>query len=303
MLIEMENSNKEKEKGSDNLDFELVLLRLHIKNKKNIKEKFLTLKQLEILDEIIEEFIWLDILKSDLRDGLFSIDELLEIKEFIKSMIKTYSNQFITIEDQVTIKDLLDDNIFQFKLTENNKDTEIKTISPKSPVGQKLIGKTYGEIIEVEVSTIGKKELNKYKVLDYVKSSYVEEIKFNIIQEEFFYIEDWPKDEFDVSSFGINNNCYEKMEETPLYKCGYKIWENGRELSENERWDRLINNAIPKLGTKEVVGTIMSHIRSRSISGEEKYKNAINKWKLDLSKLQNEFNKKKIDLFKSKKSI
>jgi len=71
------------------------------------------------------------------------------------------------------------------------------------------------------------------------------------------------------------------IQETRLHALGYQI----SDLNSEERWDILKYVAIPMLGTKEVVRTIMAVISSRIArpANAEKFRHAIKAWNKDLN--------------------
>ncbi len=76
-------------------------------------------------------------------------------------------------------------------------------------------------------------------------------------------------------------------EETPLHRLGYKI--TGR--SRHQRWQILVNRAVPQLGLLEVSYTIANNCRLRKLqhNGEERYSHAIGEWEHDLRQLRKFF--------------
>lgn len=76
-------------------------------------------------------------------------------------------------------------------------------------------------------------------------------------------------------------------EQTPLHKLGYKI--TGR--SRHQRWQVLINRALPQLGLPEVAYTIANNCRLRRLQydGEERYSHALGEWEHDLARLKEYF--------------
>ena len=71
------------------------------------------------------------------------------------------------------------------------------------------------------------------------------------------------------------------LQETRLHALGYQI----SDLNSDERWDILKFVAIPMLGAKEVVRTIMAVISSRIArpANAEKFHHAIKAWNKDLN--------------------
>lgn len=82
------------------------------------------------------------------------------------------------------------------------------------------------------------------------------------------------------------NSTYEANlnEESALKKLGYQITGTSR----IERWDILVNKAIPKLGKQKVNKIINNNIRMRKgqTNGAKKFKNAITEWEHDLRKMK-----------------
>jgi hypothetical protein len=76
-------------------------------------------------------------------------------------------------------------------------------------------------------------------------------------------------------------------EETPLHRLGYRITKRTR----HQRWQVLVNRAVPQLGLPEVAYTIAQNCRVRKLQqdGEEKYAHAIGEWEYDLARLRKEF--------------
>ncbi|CAA9441194.1 MAG: hypothetical protein AVDCRST_MAG28-271 [uncultured Rubrobacteraceae bacterium] len=99
------------------------------------------------------------------------------------------------------------------------------------------------------------------------------------------------------SSFSSSQNSFSTSDyhdfslgwrkETPLYKLGYKI--TGR--SRHQRWQILINRALPQLGLAEVAYTIANNRRVKKLpnDGEERYAHAIGEWEYDLARLKELF--------------
>lgn len=97
------------------------------------------------------------------------------------------------------------------------------------------------------------------------------------------------------SSFPLSQNLFSTSdyhdsssgwrEETPLHKLGYKI--TGR--SRHQRWQILINRALPQLGLAEVAYTIARNCRLRKLDSEERYSHAIGEWEHDLTRLKGFF--------------
>lgn len=75
--------------------------------------------------------------------------------------------------------------------------------------------------------------------------------------------------------------------ETPLHGLGYRITKRTR----HQRWQVLVNRAVPQLGLPEVAYTIAQNCRVRKLQqdGEEKYAHAIEEWEYDLARLRKEF--------------
>lgn len=73
-------------------------------------------------------------------------------------------------------------------------------------------------------------------------------------------------------------------DETPLHRLDYKI--TGR--SRHQRWQILINRAVPQLGLLEVSHTIANNCRIRKLQydGVERYAHAIGEWEHDLARLK-----------------
>ena len=71
------------------------------------------------------------------------------------------------------------------------------------------------------------------------------------------------------------------LQETRLHALGYQI----SDLNSDERWDILKFVAIPMLGAKEVVRTIMAVISSRIArpANADKFRHAIKAWNKDLN--------------------
>lgn len=81
------------------------------------------------------------------------------------------------------------------------------------------------------------------------------------------------------------NSPYESLNvESELYKMGYQISGTNR----RERWNILVNRAVPKLGKERIVQFISSLIsfRKSQKNGEVKYKHAIREWEHDIRELQ-----------------
>ncbi|MBA3610005.1 MAG: tetratricopeptide repeat protein [Rubrobacter sp.] len=76
-------------------------------------------------------------------------------------------------------------------------------------------------------------------------------------------------------------------EETPLHRLGYKI--TGR--SRHQRWQILVNRAVPQLGILEVSHTIANNCRLRKLQydSEERFAHAIGEWEHDLARLKELF--------------
>ncbi|OWZ84090.1 coiled-coil domain-containing protein [Natranaerobius trueperi] len=96
----------------------------------------------------------------------------------------------------------------------------------------------------------------------------------------------------DVSSTDKENaSGYNLREKSELGKLGYNVRE---ETSQQERWEILVNEAVPKLGVRKVVQIISSHIRLRKLQRDShKYERAISEWEYDLKRLEKEYNFKR----------
>jgi len=98
----------------------------------------------------------------------------------------------------------------------------------------------------------------------------------------------WPGTEAPEST-GFQESGREFKSETDLHKLGYKL----TNMTPAKRWQVLTTVAIPRLGLKEVAGTIASHIRNRKrqVGGAEKYAKAIRAWEYDLQRLKTTYYK------------
>ena len=86
-----------------------------------------------------------------------------------------------------------------------------------------------------------------------------------------------------TESDGNSTNESDYAEQTDLMRMGYQI----TNMSRPERWATL-QRAVQRLGLREVVSTIASHIRSRKrqTNGAQRYANAIREWNHDLLRLR-----------------
>jgi hypothetical protein len=78
-------------------------------------------------------------------------------------------------------------------------------------------------------------------------------------------------------------------DESELMRLGYKI----TGLTDNQRWNILVNNVLPKVQLYDIARIISGHIYGRRLqyNGDVKYANAIRCWKHDLNRLKREYYK------------
>jgi len=90
-----------------------------------------------------------------------------------------------------------------------------------------------------------------------------------------------PFPDYVMYSGSVSDKNY--LQETRLHALGYQI----SDLNSQERWDILKFVAIPMLGAKEVVRTIMAVISSRIArpANADKFRHAIREWNRDLNSI------------------
>jgi hypothetical protein len=86
---------------------------------------------------------------------------------------------------------------------------------------------------------------------------------------------------------GLNEREDEFANETDLHRLGYQI----TGMTRSRRWEVLSRTAVPRLGLQEVAETIAMLVRTRKAQagGRDRYRNAIEEWEHDLSRLKEEY--------------
>ena len=98
----------------------------------------------------------------------------------------------------------------------------------------------------------------------------------------------WPSTEpQDSKDTGPRASGVKYRERSPLYVLGYRITDMSRE----ERWDVLTNDALSELGLREVAEIIarLCRERKRQDHGRQRYAYAIAEWEHDLARLKREY--------------
>lgn len=98
----------------------------------------------------------------------------------------------------------------------------------------------------------------------------------------------WPSTEAKESQ-GQTNKESNFRDESPLHRQGYRI----TGLNRTQRWNILVNKAIPQITLKEIAYTIAHNIRLRKAQpgGQTKFSYAIGEWEHDLKQLKAEYYK------------
>ncbi|MEN1761713.1 GreA/GreB family elongation factor [Anoxynatronum sibiricum] len=207
--------------------------------------------------------------EADETQASVNVGDIVTLKKFADSENRNLFEieRFVLVEEWDGILHEMEDNLLK--------------VTMSSPLGKKLFRSSVGDVIEY--SAVNGIDYS-YKILDIHRDEKAR-ITLEITLDE--WLNTWVDDHNYQSGFSYSGQRA-RQEETRLYKTGYKIWEKGTRLSDEERWYRLMNHAIPKLGIKEVSETINSHIHYLAAGNDQ----AVERWKDDLEKLKQKYYRK-----------
>lgn len=85
----------------------------------------------------------------------------------------------------------------------------------------------------------------------------------------------------------LKRQPYELMEESDLFRLGYKI----TNMTQNDRWNILVSLAVPKYGAEKVIDIILMLVKMRMATAEtvKRNQNALSEWIFDVERLIDEY--------------